>query len=269
MPLLPNELLPAFADAFHATLASLAADPGFVAAALAAVMVGYFVFGVSGFGSGMFMVAGFAHFVPLSTAIPMALVLDVFMLQMTGRANYADADRAELWRFLPWVLAGSLAGAFLLAGLPRKPAMTALGVAILAYGTWMARNPVMGGALSAWWRPVFAVTGGVMSSVFGAGGPAYSVWYARRLADKTRLRATIASTLTVNTTWRLVVFGFAGLLTDARIWALAVILAPVAWLATKAGRRMHVGLTDAQMRRVVGGLLALNGVTLLARAATS
>jgi uncharacterized protein len=45
-----------------------------------------------------------------------------------------------------------------------------------------------------------------------------------------------------------------------------LLLAPFAWLGLKIGQRIHVGLTQQQMRRAVGALLVLTGLSLLARA---
>ena len=44
-----------------------------------------------------------------------------------------------------------------------------------------------------------------------------------------------------------------------------VVLAPFVWMGLKLGSRIHVGLTQEQMRRAVGSLLVLTGLSLLAR----
>jgi uncharacterized membrane protein YfcA len=45
----------------------------------------------------------------------------------------------------------------------------------------------------------------------------------------------------------------------------AVVLAPLAWVGIKTGARIHVGLTQEQMRRMIGVLLVVAGVSLLVR----
>jgi uncharacterized membrane protein YfcA len=44
-----------------------------------------------------------------------------------------------------------------------------------------------------------------------------------------------------------------------------LVLAPFVWLGLKLGARIHVGLSQQQMRRVVGVLVLLTGLSLLAR----
>ena len=57
-----------------------------------------------------------------------------------------------------------------------------------------------------------------------------------------------------------------GLLLHLAIFVGVALLAPFAWIGITLGQRIHVGLTQAQMRRVVGVLLVASGLTLLARA---
>jgi uncharacterized membrane protein YfcA len=49
------------------------------------------------------------------------------------------------------------------------------------------------------------------------------------------------------------------------IFAGAALLSPFVWLGLKLGNRIHVGLTQEQMRRAVGALLVLTGTSLLLR----
>jgi uncharacterized membrane protein YfcA len=43
------------------------------------------------------------------------------------------------------------------------------------------------------------------------------------------------------------------------------VLAPFVWAGLKLGSRIHVGLTQEQMRRLVGALLVFTGGSLLVR----
>jgi uncharacterized membrane protein YfcA len=57
-----------------------------------------------------------------------------------------------------------------------------------------------------------------------------------------------------------------GLLLHWTILAGMVALAPFVWMGLRIGARIHLGLTQVQMRRVVGILLVLTGSSLLVRA---
>jgi uncharacterized membrane protein YfcA len=60
-----------------------------------------------------------------------------------------------------------------------------------------------------------------------------------------------------------VLYAISGLLLHWTIFAGMAVLAPFVWLGLKAGSRIHTGLTQTQMRRVVGALLVAIGGSLL------
>jgi hypothetical protein len=62
------------------------------------------------------------------------------------------------------------------------------------------------------------------------------------------------------------VYIVSGLLLHAAIIAGLVLLAPFVWLGLRTGHRIHVGLTQQQMRRVVGAVIVCTGVSLLIHA---
>ena len=45
-----------------------------------------------------------------------------------------------------------------------------------------------------------------------------------------------------------------------------LVLAPFVWIGLKVGTRIHVSLSQQQMRRAIGALLVLTGGSLLVRA---
>jgi uncharacterized membrane protein YfcA len=65
---------------------------------------------------------------------------------------------------------------------------------------------------------------------------------------------------------RAAVYLVSGLLLHAAIWTGAVLLAPFAWLGLRTGTRIHTGLTQQQMRRVVGTIIVITGGSLLIHA---
>ena len=57
-----------------------------------------------------------------------------------------------------------------------------------------------------------------------------------------------------------------GVMLHVAIFLGTLVLAPFVWLGLKLGTRIHLGLTQEQMRRAIGALLVLAGASLLARA---
>jgi uncharacterized membrane protein YfcA len=111
------------------------------------------------------------------------------------------------------------------------------------------------------------LVGGAVASVFGAGGPIYATYLSARLGDKSRVRATSSALISVSAFSRAVIYALSGLVLHAAIGIGVVVLAPFVWIGLKLGTRIHVGLTQEQMRRVVGGLLVFTGLSLVWRLA--
>ncbi|HET7729636.1 MAG TPA: hypothetical protein VFK48_06350, partial [Usitatibacter sp.] len=86
-----------------------------------------------------------------------------------------------------------------------------------------------------------------------------------RLRDKEEMRSTMSTIISISAFSRAIVYAVGGLLLTKAIFLGLLVMAPFAWLGLKIGGRIHVGLTQAQMRRVVGAVLVFAGLGLLAR----
>jgi hypothetical protein len=66
--------------------------------------------------------------------------------------------------------------------------------------------------------------------------------------------------------FRIASFVAAGLLVNMEIWKDYAMGLPVALLALYAGSHVHTGLSNAQIKRVIGVLLLLSGLSLMVKA---
>lgn len=228
------------------------------------VAFAYTVFGVSGFGSTAIAVPLLAHFLPLTFSVPLMVLLDLVAAGIAGRSN-KHVDMPEMKRVLPWLALGIVLGATLLVHAPQQPLKYALGIFALAVGLHGVASAAAPRRIAAVWAIPAGVVGGAVAAVFGAGGPIYATYFAGRLDDKTALRSTVARMISISAVVRTVVYAIGGLILHAALLASAAALAPFVWIGLRTGMKIHVGLTQAQMRRVVGALIILSGAVLLAR----
>lgn len=240
-------------------------DPTVLGITALVVAFAYTIFGVSGFGSTAIAVPILAHFMPLTFAVPLMVVLDLAAAAFIGHTGREHVSRAELKRILPWLLVGIVLGATVLVKVPQPPLKIALGVFVIVVGINSLVNPRSRGAISRWWSVPTGIVGGVAAALFGAGGPIYATYLSGRLDDKSALRSTLARLISVSALIRTVVYALGGLLLHVALWIAAFALTPFVWLGLRAGGRIHTGLTAIQMRRAVGGLLVVSGSVLLAR----
>ncbi len=231
------------------------------------VILGYTVFGLSGFGSTAITVPILAHFLPVSYLVPLMAVIDCACSTFVGTTNREHVSRDELLRLVPMMFGGVAIGATVLVKVPDHDLRIALGVFAMAIGGYSIVNPSVHRGISRWWVVPIGLLGGAVATVFGAGGPIYATYLSARLGDKSRVRATTSALISISAFSRAVIYAVSGLLLHGAIGIGALVLAPFMWIGLKLGTRIHVGLTQQQMRRVVGGLLVLTGLSLVWRLA--
>ncbi|MBL8287772.1 MAG: sulfite exporter TauE/SafE family protein [Rubrivivax sp.] len=240
-----------------------------LAAMIAAVSLGYTLFGFGGFGANIVALPLAAHFVPLRFAVPMMLALDITAASFLGLRNRRLVEGRELLRLLPWLLTGMFVGATVLAQANDRILLALLGGFVLAVALWSLYGTRQGAAAQApasprWALPV-GLSGGVFSALFGSGGPLYTLYLARRVHDPARLRASIATLILGAALVRGALFLGNGLLAQPGLLATSLALAPGAALGYFAGSRLHAKLPAARVRQGVWLMLVASGASLLWR----
>jgi uncharacterized protein len=244
----------------------LQASPWLWLVAPLVVIVAYTVFGLSGFGSTIISVPILAHFLPVQYLVPLMAVLDMVCAAFIGRANREQLSKPELKRIVPFMFVGFVIGLTVLVGVPDRYLRIALGAFAVLLGIHGIFNPVLHKQISALWVVPAGLVGGALSTVFGAGGPIYATFMSGRLRDKSEIRSTVSTLISISAFSRVIVYAVGGLLLHLSILAGAVVLSPFVLLGVRIGGRIHVGLTQLQMRRVVGCIVLATGTSLLLRA---
>ncbi|MEO8536983.1 MAG: sulfite exporter TauE/SafE family protein [Betaproteobacteria bacterium] len=231
------------------------------------VLLGYTVFGATGFGSSIISVPGLAHFFPLTFTVPLITTTDAFAATATALRLRRFVAWREIARLLPAMLIGLALGATLLLKLPRAPALLALGTFAASYGAYVLTGARKLDRAPAWLVWPVGVVGGIFSALFGTGGPVYIVFLSARLPDKEQLRATSAVVIAISVYIRVGLFIATGLLLERGLVTLVVALLPVMVLGLWLGNRLHHALSGRGVLRLIAALLLGNGVALIARAA--
>jgi len=244
-------------------------SPWLFVAAPVAIIMGYTVFGLSGFGATAITVPILAHFLPVSFLVPLVVVLDLGVSTLVGRIDREHLAKDELRRIVPWMLLGFVLGATVIVGVPDAYLRLALGIFSTVIGLHAIANPTLHRAISSLWAVPAGLVGGMIATVFGAGGPIYATYLSGRSPDKDAVRATVATLISISALSRALIYAVSGLLLHLAIAAGVVVLAPFVWVGVAIGRRIQVGLTQQQMRRVIGALMVFIGVSLVVRAVST
>jgi uncharacterized membrane protein YfcA len=241
--------------------------PEAVAASTVILLAAYVIRGITGFGSGLIAVPLLALFLPLTFVVPLMLLLDFTASLVIGGFNFGRVKWEEVGALVPFSILGVAIGTSLLVELPAQPMLIALGAFVLIF----ALRSVLGlhgdKPVSRRWAPPAAFTGGTVGALFGTGGPPYVIYLTHRIRDKSDLRATLSALFFVEGLMRIVSFLLAGLLMTRDVWLAYAAALPLTLGGLYLGGRVHVGLGQAQMTRLIGVLLLVSGVSLLIKAA--
>jgi uncharacterized membrane protein YfcA len=172
----------------------------------------------------------------------------------------------ELRPLIPFSILGVLAGTTLLVNLPIAPLLATLGVFVLLFGIRNILNLHGTRSVSRWWAAPAGLTGGTIGALFGTGGPPYVIYLNHRLHDKGELRATFSGLFLIEGGLRIAAFLIAGLLLNSELLLAILAALPLVTLGLFLGNRVHIGLSPAQMQRILGTILVVSGTSLLWRA---
>ena len=236
------------------------------AAAAAILLLAYFVRGVSGFGSGLIAVPLLALLFPLTLVVPFMLLMDLAASAILGRATRRDVSWDELKPLLPGSVVGVILGATLLLSLAKEPLLTTLGLFVLAFAIRSLLNLHGEKPISRIWAVPASLIGGTVSALFGTGGPPYVIYLTHRIRDKAAFRATTSLLFLLEGGLRAVVFALAGLLLQPDLLLSVLMALPVMGVGLWLGSRVHVGISNQQMARLIGVLLLVSGTSLLWKA---
>ncbi|MBL0142537.1 MAG: sulfite exporter TauE/SafE family protein [Betaproteobacteria bacterium] len=229
------------------------------------ILFAYTVFGMSGFGSTVIAIPILANWLPLTYLVPLMALGDLVAAITVGGSNRRHVSGPELKRLLPFMILGIVLGVTALVNVPQPPLKVGLGTFTIVVGLHSILNPAPRGTISPWWCVPAGTVAGILAAVFGAGGPVNVAYLAGRLRDKSEIRSTISTIISVSAALRTLLYAMAGLVLKTGLFAGFALAAPFAWAGLALGSRIHVGFTQTQMRRAVGGVLMASGVVLLAR----
>jgi uncharacterized membrane protein YfcA len=174
-----------------------ALSPWLFVVAPVVILFAYTIFGISGFGSTIIAVPLLAHFLPVAFLVPMFVLLDLAAALVIGTSSREHLSREEMKNLLPFMFVGIVLGVTLLVKVPQDWLRAALGVFALAVGVYSIVNPVLVKTISKWWKVPVGIAGGSIAAVFGAGGPIYAAYLSGRLKDKSQIRATMSTLISI------------------------------------------------------------------------
>jgi uncharacterized membrane protein YfcA len=106
------------------------------------------------------------------------------------------------------------------------------------------------------------VLSGLLTGLFGTGGPPLVLYYQLGGAGKAAFRGHLMAIFLLMTTVRVPSYAAFGLITETRMWS-ALLVLPAVLVGALIGNRIHLELGEEMFRRLVSGALVVIGLLLL------
>jgi uncharacterized membrane protein YfcA len=234
---------------------------GHLAFAAGVILLAYCIFGLAGFGSSILAVPFLIQVLPLHTVVCLMLLIDLVLCTVLNLRERRHVDLAELKRILPGMLAGALAGLLLLVQAPAKPLFLLLGIFVISVFLWNNVVNRKATRISTRLALPLGFGGGIFTTLFGTGGPLYTIYMTGRIDDKRALRSTLALVIGATTLIRLCMFAVTGLLSNPAVYRLALLALPLALAGCLLGSRLHDKVSSHGVKKVVWTILLIGGAS--------
>lgn len=230
------------------------------------VLLGYCVFGLTGFGSALVIIPLLSWQWPLSTIVPLVLLLDI----PASIAHTGMNLRHVRWRVVPKVMPFAIVGAWL-ASMAHEWGDSAWALSVLGlYICWVAARGLRGQTQrfepsSPWVNSMAGTLMGLIETLFGTAGPVVMAWLTRQERKIEDVRATAPLLILITVCIALFSNGLSGRSDMDQVLAQTLWLAPMAVLGGWMGHRFNVRIQPVTARNTVHAVLLLSGISLLLR----
>lgn len=233
---------------------------------IAIVLIGYLVFGLTGFGSALIIIPLLSWRWPLSTIVPLVLLLDVLASLMHAGLNLRQVRWQVLPAIAPYAVAGAFVGVYLHKWSQSKVVLGILGVYILLVATQ--------GVLRK--KPIFAPQGistvgagfamGAVETLFGTAGPIVIAWLTRQIRSVEAVRATAPVMIIMLVFLALISNGLAGQVDGKILLTYLAYLLPSVAVGVWTGHRLSKVISISRLEKFIYAGLFLSGSSLVSRA---
>ena len=222
------------------------------------------VYVLLGFGAGLIAVGFLALLLPeLRDAVVLLLLVNLPAELYVVRTSWTRISWRGVVVLFAGVAIGIPIGAWLLRWGDPRFLLTALGVFLVAVGAVFLispkprrreHHPLV--------APPVGLLSGLLTGLFGTGGPPLILYYQLSGTNKTAFRGNLMAIFLLMTTVRVPSYAAFGLITAPRLWS-ALAVMPAVLLGAFLGNRIHLGLEEDTFRRLVSVALLVIGLLLL------
>ena len=222
----------------------------------------FLIRGIAGFGSGLIAIPLLALMLPLPVVVPVVGLLDYAASASHGVRHRKAVVWRDLLPIIPFSLVGVVVALYLFTSLDAILLRKLLGGFILLYACYSLLDPSPPKRFSRTWAAPVGVFGGLISTLFGTGGPFYVIYLRLRGHGKDAFRATVAVIFLIDGASRITGYIIAGFISMEMLVLTAAAL-PVVAVAMYIGGHIHTTISAKTFTRLISVLLLGSGTALL------
>lgn len=228
------------------------------------ILAGYLILGIIGFGSALVVVPLLAGQWPLTEVVALTILLDVPASIIHGGLNLKQVRWNELARLLPGMVAGTIAGLWLLGALDKRWPLFLLGLYVVFVGI-RALLPKVGNhsQVASAWAHLAGGLIGIIEVMFATAGPIVVAWLQRKLNDVNAVRATVPVVMVLAGSIAIAVLLSTGQLDASTVLPRWLVGMPVAACGVILGNRIAIRIPSVVMKRLLAALLTVSGLSLM------
>ena len=222
------------------------------------------VYVLLGFGAGLIAVGTMALLLPeLKDAVVLLLLVNLPAELWVVRSSWQRISWRGVLVIFIGVAIGTPLGTFLLRWGDARFLLIVLGVFLVAVGAvFLFIRDTCDRQIPRWIAGPIGVTSGVLTGLFGTGGPPLILYYRLQGFDKAAFRGNLMAIFLLMTAVRVPSYAAFGLITEPRLWSALVVL-PAVILGALIGNRIHLRIEEDTFRRLVSAALVILGILLL------
>jgi len=229
---------------------------------LVIMLVAYGFRGITGFGSGLIAIPLLALIYPLHFVVPFITMLDWLASVLHGVRHRKEIQWPLILPALPFTLIGIAIALFLFKTIDASILVKVLGIFILCFAVYSLIAPTLKPHTSRIWAAPAGLLGGIVSTLFGTGGPFYVIYLQFQGLPKGLFRATVATIFAIEGVLRIIGYSAIGFYTSELLF-LSLIGLPVMIIAMNVGGHIHTNISQLTFQRAIGILLIGSGIALL------
>jgi len=222
------------------------------------------VYVLLGFGAGLIAVGTMALLLPeLKDAVVLLLLVNLPAELWVVRSSWQRISWRGVLAIFVGVALGTPIGTSLLRWGDARFLLIVLGVFLVAVGAvFLFIKDTGGRQLPRWVAGPVGVVSGILTGLFGTGGPPLILYYRLQGVDKAAFRGNLMAIFLLMTVVRVPSYAVFGLITAPRLWSALTVL-PAVIIGAVIGNSIHLRIEEDTFRRLVSAALLVIGLLLL------